>query len=70
VGNISHEPGIVSFCGLFERGIVPIPRIRGCATNYESRLEDIRLLLKAFVVDVLSSGIETIRKRLEVDGRS
>lgn len=69
VRDVGHQERAVLVRGGAECRIVPVPRVRGRATDDQLRLEDLRLRRELLVVDELRRRVESIREGLEVDGR-
>jgi hypothetical protein len=67
VGYVTHQPSLLLICGRTESLVVPVTRVCRCTADDESRFEDLRSFVDAFIVDELGLRHERVRQRLEVD---
>lgn len=72
-GNVSHvaqEVSALSIGDLSESSIVPISWVGGTTTDEQSWLVEVGVGLELWVVDDTGRWVDSVRERLEVDGRS
>lgn len=69
VRHVGHEVRSVGIGDLPQPGIVPVSGVSRGTTDYESGLVQPSVDLELLVVDQPGLGVDTVRERLEVDGR-
>lgn len=70
VSHIHHEVRTVDVGNLAKTLVVPITRVSRSTTDQNSGLEEESVLLEGVIVDEAGSGVDLVRKGLEVDRRS
>lgn len=70
VGHVGHEVSALAIGDLSETAIVPVTGVSGTTANEKTGLEEVGVGLELGVVNDTSLGVDSVRERLEVDGRS
>lgn len=70
VGHVGHEVSALAIGDLSETAIVPVTGVSGTTANEETGLEEVGVGLELGIVNDTSLGVDSVRERLEVDGRS
>jgi hypothetical protein len=70
MGHVGKEVSALSVGDLPQSCIVPITGVGGTTANEQSRLVEVGIGLELGVVDDTGRGVDSVRERLEVDGRS
>lgn len=70
VGHVGQEISALAIGDLSETAIVPVTGVSGTTANDKTGLVEIGVGLELGVVDDTSLGVDSVRERLEVDGRS
>lgn len=65
--HITEQQGTALICHRPEPRIIPVPRIRAPATNYQLRPEIHRLLLQLIIINIPSGRIHLVWQALKVD---
>lgn len=70
VGNVSHEECTMLISGCSKFTVIPVPRVRRSAANDQFGFEETGLRSQRVVVDQIRFTVDTVRKGLEIYGRS
>lgn len=70
VSHVTEEVSSLPIGNLSQSSIVPVSGVGGSSADQQPRFEEVGVGLELRVVDDTGGGVDSVRERLEVDGRS